>query len=1339
MTGANTKLGRAMSIPIGTVAVSLALTLASPPSVRAASEVSSSSHAKSQGDQLSRLSIREGNDGSTVVRIRGAIKPTFNAYRLQGPERLVIDLANTMRGPAVSPDVLADTWACGRVTTDNVDVDGATLTRVSIELKRASSYYVIPDGTELVITIAPRQVPPETYFARQSAEARRVELEREREQTQRAKSEALVMQREAQALHRAAQERATVANAQLREAQTQAERAQALEAEAAKRAARAREHEAKARARVEEAVSHRGRARQTLKDATAERAKAERARARAQEATKAARVEVMAATKAAERRRAEAEEALKLAEERARQMEAQAHQRLDEANVEAQTTVARAEQMATAKVARAERQAKATIARAEAVATKRLSEAGVRAQEAEATVTQRLAEAEHTVERAEEQAARMLGDARRQADRSRERARASAQATEAEADAKAEHRLQAAERTARATLERADAEQKARRSEAEHQASLVLAMAERRAAEQVKRAKAERKQAHQALERAQRRVADADRRADETVLVAQVKAKKLVDDELRAARVEAQKLVATARQQAEQERVEQLRIAQAEAVTTVEVAEAKARELVRQELAEAEQEAKQRVAKAEAQHRRRAAARARQALEDLQARAQRDADRAAQEARVSAKAQAQAELAEAKQAIAREAEAKIRAAVERAEAAESRATSSRADAEAKLEQAEKTMQEAEQRVNAAQALHRAAEQKLVAVSEAQPDAKPLRKSERERAHRKANTDARATSARVSALGDVRIEGRDADERVVIAVNGEFTYEHVSLTPTVHLLKFPGLRLPKALAHSLDARVNPGPIKMVTTYREEASTKVVVSTTEPSTISIDEQGDGLVARFARRSSTNEPASRPVAAAVPASIVAGTSSALPIAAAEPVVSTFDEPPTSVDGTRSQRRRWQGDRIDIELQAAPAKDVLLLFSDIGNVNIIAGRGVEGEVTLKLVSVPWDQALDIILRSLGLGSTREGNVIRVAPLEELERERQAAIERANARVQLKPLETRLVPISYATVAEMVPKVQTVLSPRGSVTPDQRTNTLIIMDVAENIQVAEQLVQSLDSQTPQVLIEARIVEARTTFQRQLGIQWGFDFVASPGTGNPTGLLFPNSLGVGGGATGGQADVRGILLPGSAANPNYAVDMPAPVGTGAGGAIGFSFGSISGNLNTNLRLSAAETTGEVRIISAPKIVTLDNSSAQIEQGVQIPISQVSAQGVNTRFVNASLSLQVTPHVTNEGAVLLDVTVQKNEADFVNTGARGDPTILTRQAQSRMLVNDNDTAVIGGIYTRNKAVNYTKVPWLADIPIIGWFFKTKSEADTRSEVLIFLTPKIVNRASSIGGG
>ena len=569
----------------------------------------------------------------------------------------------------------------------------------------------------------------------------------------------------------------------------------------------------------------------------------------------------------------------------------------------------------------------------------------------------------------------------------------------------------------------------------------------------------------------------------------------------------------------------------------------------------------------------------------------------------------------------------------------------------------------------------------------------------------------------SRVKDVRFEDTPTESRVIVDIDGPLVYDGGSLTPTMQLLRLEGATIPQSLERSLDTSSFDAPVGMITSFREGDDVKIVVAMQGASDPVLEEKPGQLIWKFPR--SKRGPKSEVVSM--------GSR-----------VSGFVTPPAPMARTSGSRGKWRGERIDIELQDAPIKDVLLLFSDIGRVNIIAGRQVQGTVTMKLNSVPWDQALDIILRSLGLGMVQEGNVIRVATAEDLEQERAKAIEEANARVQLKPLETRLIPLSYATVDDMLPKVQTVLSPRGTVTPDSRTNMLIIMDVAENIALAQQLLTQLDSQTPQVLIEARIVEARTNWLRQLGIQWGFDYIASPGTGNPTGIAFPNSVGVAGGSGGQNTDTRGLILPAAAANPNYAVDLPAPVGPGNGGALGFSFGSISGNLNTNLRLSAAEDTGEVRIISAPKIVTLDNTQAQIEQGVQIPISQVSAAGVNTRYVNATLALRVTPHVTNEGAVLLDVQVQKNEADFINTGARGDPTILTRQATSQMLITDGDTAVIGGIYTRNQSVNRKKVPWLADIPILGWFFKNKSEADTRSEVLIFLTPKIINRSTSIGG-
>ncbi|EDM74732.1 type IV pilus secretin PilQ [Plesiocystis pacifica SIR-1] len=612
-------------------------------------------------------------------------------------------------------------------------------------------------------------------------------------------------------------------------------------------------------------------------------------------------------------------------------------------------------------------------------------------------------------------------------------------------------------------------------------------------------------------------------------------------------------------------------------------------------------------------------------------------------------------------------------------------------------------------------------------------------------------EAERAAAGEAAVRDVRfIDGPDS-ARIVVELDGPVVYDASSLTPTMRVLELRDAEIAAQLERSLDTTSFGGPVNRITSFREGGDVKIIVASSgDPSTLELDREGNRLVWTFPKSKRTapaSASAQQGQLAAAGGAPQPQAGEGAPVEHSEVVslggtkVSGFSTPPVMAarGGTKlGGRSRWRGEPIDIELQDAPIKDVLLLFSDIGRVNIIAGPEVQGTVTMKLSAVPWDQALDIILRSLNLGMVQEGNVIRVATQATLEDERRKAIEEANARVQLKPLETRLISLSYADVGDMLPKVQSVLSSRGTVTPDTRTNTLIVMDVAENIALAESLVRQLDSQTPQVLIEARIVEARTNWLRQLGIQWGFDFVASPGTGNPTGLLFPNAIGIGGGSGSNQSPVNGLILPGAAANPNYAVDLPAVVGTGSGGALGFSFGSLSGNLNTNLRLSAAENEGDVRIISAPKIVTLDNTEAQIEQGVQIPIAQVSAQGVNTRYVNATLGLRVTPQVTNEGAVLLEVEVQKNEADFVNTGARGDPTILTKSARSQLLITDGDTAVIGGIYTRNQAINHSKVPWFADIPIIGWFFKNRTERDDRSEMLIFLTPRIVNRSESIGG-
>ncbi|MCX7958639.1 MAG: type IV pilus secretin PilQ, partial [Deltaproteobacteria bacterium] len=430
---------------------------------------------------------------------------------------------------------------------------------------------------------------------------------------------------------------------------------------------------------------------------------------------------------------------------------------------------------------------------------------------------------------------------------------------------------------------------------------------------------------------------------------------------------------------------------------------------------------------------------------------------------------------------------------------------------------------------------------------------------------------------------------------------------------------------------------------------------------------------------------------------------------------------------------KKTYKGKRISMDFKDANIHNILRLISDVAKINIITSDDVKGNVTVTLRNVPWDQALEIILKTKGLGMKKTGNIIRVAPLEVFQKEAEAEMAKKKALDALEPLKVRLIPVNYGYAKDIVSQVKDVLSDRGTINIDDRTNVIIIKDKLENIIKAEGLIRSLDTQTPQVLIEARIVEANTSFIRDIGIQWGGNMVFAPQYGNPTGLAFPNVVGINGGAD----DARTINQLSGVQNPaGFAVNMPAPVGAGAGGAIGFILGSASGSANLNLRLSALENTGHVKILSAPRVTTLDNKEAKISSGVSIPISQVSAAGVMTVFIDAKLELAVTPHVTQDGSIMLKIVTTKNEPDFSRTGAQGDPTILKKEAFTQVLVKDGDTTVIGGIYTRRQAEEYAKVPLLSNIPVLGWLFKKKKSSDERTELLIFITPRIVNRAEAI---
>ena len=408
-------------------------------------------------------------------------------------------------------------------------------------------------------------------------------------------------------------------------------------------------------------------------------------------------------------------------------------------------------------------------------------------------------------------------------------------------------------------------------------------------------------------------------------------------------------------------------------------------------------------------------------------------------------------------------------------------------------------------------------------------------------------------------------------------------------------------------------------------------------------------------------------------------------------------------------------------MDFQDADINDILRLIAEVGKVNIIAGGDVQGKITTRMTDVPWDQALDVILKINGLAQERSGNIIRVAPLEKFTNERQERLKARVTEVQAEPLVTRIVPANYAAAKDLRPNLEKLLSRRGTIIIDARTNTMIITDTQASLDAVLALIEKLDRPTPQVMIEARIVESSRTFLRELGIQLG---LAHSQITNQT---FPNRIDVRGGVP--AATNAGGLTP-PTAPANFLLDLPAAVGLGSGGAIGFSLASIGGSI-LDAQLSALESSGRGKIISSPKIATLDNTEAQIQSGRKIPVATVSAEGTRTEFVDANITLKVTPHVTPNEFIGMKITATKNEADFTQQ-VNGIPTITTREANTDMLVKDGDTVVIGGLYRRNIQSNRSGVPGLSNIPVLGWLFRKESQRDDSDELLIFLTPRIIRQ-------
>jgi type IV pilus assembly protein PilQ len=415
-------------------------------------------------------------------------------------------------------------------------------------------------------------------------------------------------------------------------------------------------------------------------------------------------------------------------------------------------------------------------------------------------------------------------------------------------------------------------------------------------------------------------------------------------------------------------------------------------------------------------------------------------------------------------------------------------------------------------------------------------------------------------------------------------------------------------------------------------------------------------------------------------------------------------------------SQEKIYTGRKLSLDFKDADIKNILRLIAEVSNLNIITGDDVTGKITMRLVDVPWDQAFDVILQARSLGMSRVGNVVRVAPLETLKKEIQAELEAKRTKERLEDLVTELIPVNYASGKEIIPQVKSVLSERGDVKVDERTNILIVKDIVRNILGAKNLVKSLDTKTPQVLIEARIIEANLTFQKELGVRWGF-------------LLGGGKATAGGGVSG---ETSSLTTPGTPLNS--AVSLPAlaaggVAGTGMAGIVEFLFSR--GTLKQlDIAISAHENMGDVKIISSPKIATLDNKEASIEQGLRIPYKKLTTEGtVTTDFIDANLKLTVTPHVTNDGHIRMNIKAKKDAPDRSITVDEV-PSIDKKEAITEVLVKDNAVVVIAGVYSIEKDEGVEGIPLFKNIPLLGWLFKREGKRDLRKDLLIFISPKIL---------
>lgn len=419
------------------------------------------------------------------------------------------------------------------------------------------------------------------------------------------------------------------------------------------------------------------------------------------------------------------------------------------------------------------------------------------------------------------------------------------------------------------------------------------------------------------------------------------------------------------------------------------------------------------------------------------------------------------------------------------------------------------------------------------------------------------------------------------------------------------------------------------------------------------------------------------------------------------------------------------YSGRLISLDLQDTDIDNALRIIAEVSNLNIIASDDVTGKVTLRLIDVPWDQALDVILRTNGLDKVQEGNVVRIAPVEKLRQERESLKQAKQAEEDLEPLNVKYIRISYAKASAIKPILDTVITERGSIAFDERTNQIIVKDISRGVKNVSELAAKLDLRTPQVLLETQIVEANRGLIRNLGSQLGFSYIASPETGNATGANFPNSIKING------------------ANGGYASSYPVSADEAGGTAISMIFDSADGTRSLSSVISAIEKEGKGRVVSRPAVATTNNVEASIESTTTIRVKKPSngasvsvgansssaGSGDATEEIKAGIRLTVTPQASPDYFVLLDIAAESSTFDWTHK-VDDIPATTTRKANSTVLVSSGQTFAMGGIYKTTDNSGNIGTPFFKDIPVLGTFFRINTLESNDEELLFFITPRIV---------